>query len=187
MVEQVKGVFILFIFIILLAVFAGCGYSLRANGKILGIAIDSLAIPLFESTSTERGFEAEFTEVIRNEFISHAKFPIVSSDQAGAVLSGRIYDIDTQPMNYNTVTQSVGGRMVSYETDGSRKLIVRLEITMTDRTSGKIIWHDGSMEEESNFQTSSDPLKNRYNKEQAIKYIAGLMAKRIYLNTMERF
>jgi hypothetical protein len=77
--------------------------------------------------------------------------------------------------------------MVSYETGGTRKLIVRLNITMTDSVTGKVIWHEDSMEEETSFDVSEDPLQNRFNKDQAIRNIAGLMAKRIYLSTMERF
>jgi hypothetical protein len=165
----------------------GCGYGFRAKGEPVGITIDSLAIPLFESTSTDRGFEAVFTEIIRKEFISRANIPIVSRDQAGAVLSGRILKVDTQPMSYNTVRQSAGGHTVTYETDGSRKLIIKLEIEMKDMKTGKIVWHDDSMEAEADFKVSNDPLQTRYNKDQAINTIAGLMAKRIYLNTMERF
>jgi len=170
-----------------LLVCSACGYGFRVSGEPVGITIDSLAIPLFESTSTDRGFEAEFTEIIRNEFISRSKVPIVAKEQASALISGRIYQIDTQSLSYNTERQSVEGNTVSYETDGTRKLIVKADIAMTDRTTGKIIWHDDSMEEEAVFKVSEDPLQNRYNKDQAIKSIAGLMAKRIYLNTMERF
>jgi len=166
---------------------AGCGYNFRATGKPVGIAFKSIAIPLFESTSIDRGFEAEFTEIIRNEFISRTKVPIVSREEAGAVLSGKIYDVDTQPLTYNSLKQSVAGHAVNFETEGSRKLIVKLAITMKDTATGKIVWHEDSMEEEADFQVSNDPVQNRYNKDQAIRSIAGLMAKRIYLNTMDRF
>lgn len=176
-----------FLVIIPLAVCAACGYSFRVKGTPVDLSFDSIAIPLFESTSTERGFEAEFTEIIRDEFISRSTIPIVESTDADMVITGRIYDIETQTVTYNTVKQSVEGRTVSYETGGSRKLIVKLSISMTESATGKIIWHEDSMEEEANFNASEDPLQNRYNREQAIRDVAGLMAKRIYLNTMERF
>jgi hypothetical protein len=172
---------------ILLAFCSACGYNFNIKGEPIGVTVDSLAIPLFESTSTDRGFEAEFTEIIRNEFISRSSMPIVEREQAGAVISGRIYEIETQPLSYNTVKQTVEGNTVSYETDGTRKLIIKIDITMTDRATGKIIWHEDSMREEAVFRVSEDPLKNRYNKDQAIRNIAGLMAKKIYLNSMERF
>jgi hypothetical protein len=172
---------------VLIPIFAGCGYNFKARGEPVGTAIESLAVPLFESTSTDRGFEAEFTEIIRNEFISRTKVPLVSTEKAGAVLSGRIYEINTQPLTYNAVRKSVSGHTVNYETDGSRRLIIKLAITMKDTATGKIIWREDSMEEEADFKVSNDPVQNRYNKDQAIRNIASLMAKRIYLNTMERF
>jgi hypothetical protein len=172
---------------ILLAVCFACGYSFRAKGEPIGISIESLAIPLFESTSTDRGFEAEFTEIVRNEFISRSKIPLVERAKAEAVITGIIYEIEIEPLSYNTVMQSVEGNTVTYETGGTRKLIVRLNISMTDSVTGKVVWNDDSMEEETSFIVSEDPLQNRYNKDQAIRNIAGLMAKRIYLNTMERF
>jgi hypothetical protein len=183
MVKRLK----VLISVILILTCAGCGYSFRATGKPVGITIDSLAIPLFESTSTDRGFEAEFTEIIRSEFINNANVPLVSREHAGAVLTGRIFKIDTQPLSYNTIMKSAGGNTVAYETDGTRKLILKLDITMKDMATGKVIWHDDSMEEEMDFKVSDDPIQNRFNKDQAIRNIAGLMAKRIYLNTMERF
>lgn len=187
MIYRSEKILTALLLITFLADLAACGYSFRAKGEPLGIAIDSLAIPVFESTSTERGFEAAFTEIIRNEFISRSKIPIVSREQAGAILSGRIYEIETQVLSYNTVKQSVAGHTVSYETDGTRKLIVKVDISVTESATGKSIWREDSMEEEAVFTASEDPLQNRYNKDQAIRNIAELMAKRIYVNTMERF
>lgn len=176
-----------FFVIIPFLICTACGYSFRVKGTPVSVSFESIAIPLFESTSTDRGLEAEFTEVIRNEFISRSTVPIVESERADAVISGRIFEIDTQTVTYNTVKQSIGGDTVSYETGGARKLVVRLSISITERATGKVIWQDDSMEEEANFNASEDPLQNRYNREQAIRVIAELMAKRIYLNTMERY
>ena len=46
----------------------GCGYQLRDTREPVGIRIESLAIPLFSSTSSEMGFEADFTTVIKQQF-----------------------------------------------------------------------------------------------------------------------
>jgi hypothetical protein len=173
--------------LVLILACAGCGYNFRATGEPVGVSFTSLAIPLFESTSADRGFEAEFTEIVRNEFISRSKMPLVSKDQAGAVLSGRISEINTQPLTYNSVRQTVNGNTVNYETVGSRKLIIRLSITMKEASTGKTIWRDDSMEETADFKASDDPVQNRYNMDQAVRSIASLMARRIYQNAMERF
>jgi len=171
----------------LILISAGCGYNFRATGEPVGVSFTSIAIPLFDSTSSDRGFEAEFTEIIRNEFISRSKVPLVSKDRASAVLFGKISAISTQPLTYNSVKKTVNGNTVNYETVGSSKLIVRLSISMKDAATGKTLWQEDSMEESADFKASDDPVQNRYNMDQAIRSIASLMAKRIYLNAMERF
>ncbi|MFC1532080.1 LPS assembly lipoprotein LptE [Thermodesulfobacteriota bacterium] len=179
--------FILIAVMAVLVVYAGCGYNFRADGKPIGVEIKSLAIPLMTSSSSYKGFEADFTRIIREEFISHSKIPIVTREQAGAVLTGRIYEITTRPLTYDIQRQTVGGRTITHETTSSRRLKIRLDIRLTDRITGKLIWNDGSMEEEARFDVGTDPLINRYNQQQALRSIARLLAKRVYLKTMERF
>ena len=173
--------------LIALSACLGCGYHIRADGRPVGIDIKGLAIPLMESTSSVEGFEADFTGIIRDEFISHARVPLVGEEEADKVLRGRIYDISAQPLTYNTQQQEVGGRTITYETTSSRRLKIRLDVSLLDRDSGKVIWHDDSMEEEARFEVGSDPLINRYNQKQALLRIARQLAKRVYLKTMERF
>ena len=173
--------------IALLTICLGCGYHFRATGEPVGIKYESLAIPLMTSTSSNIGFEADFTRIIREEFISHAKVPFVPEESAQAVLTARIYDIKTEPVTYNIRQQSVRGQLTTHEVTRSRRLRIRLDIRLTDRDTGKVIWHEKSMAEEAGFMVGADPLTNRYNQQQALEKIARRMAKKIYLKTMERF
>jgi hypothetical protein len=168
-------------------VLAGCGYSLRADGEPVGIELESLAIPLFSSTSSETGFEADFTKVIRQEFISHGRVPLVPEEKAQAVLIGKIYDIRADPLNYRSEEFTVGGQTTTYEVTRSRKLRVRVEVRLMDRRSGKIVWREAGMEDQASYTVSGDPLEMRHSERQALEKIAGRLAKRIYLRTMERF
>ncbi|MFC1868134.1 LPS assembly lipoprotein LptE [Thermodesulfobacteriota bacterium] len=173
--------------IALFTIYTGCGYHFRADGKPIGIEIESLAIPLMTSTSSVKGFEADFTRMIREEFLSHARVPIVKRADAGAILTGRIYEIETRPLTHDIRQQTVAGSIITHETTSSRRLKIRLDARLTDRATGKIIWHDDSMEEEARFDVGPDPLANRYTQQQALMKIARLIAKRVYLKTMERF
>ena len=147
----------------------------------------ALPIPLFASSSSEKGFEAEFTRIIREEFISHGNIPILGQENADMVLTGKVYEIKTRPLTYDSSTQTVGGNLVTHETTSSRRLKIRLEIKLIDRATNKTIWQDSSMEEEARFDVGADPLANRYNQNQALIKISRLLAKRIYMKTMERF
>ena len=141
--------------------YCSCGYSFRAGGKPVGIAIESLAIPLVESPSSERGFEADFTTVLRNKFISHARIPLKNKDQASMILQVQIYEVITQPLTYNSSRTTVSGRVLTHETTSSRRLVLRLNASLIDRASGKPVWTDSSMTEEARFAVTADPLVNR--------------------------
>jgi len=175
-------------FLILLSLLlAGCGYHIRADGEPVGIQLESLAIPMFSSTSSEIGFEADFTKVIRQEFISHGRVPLVPEEKAQAVLIGKIQDIRADPLTYRSQDFTVGGYTSTYEVTKSRKLRVRLEVQLVDRRQGKVICRETAIEEQASYSISADPLEMRYSERQALEKIAGRLAKRIYLRTMERF
>jgi PBP1b-binding outer membrane lipoprotein LpoB len=168
-------------------VLPGCGYHFQADGEPVGIQLESLAIPMFSSTSSEIGFEANFTKVIRQEFISQGRVPLVPEEKAQAVLVGKIQDIRADPVNYRSQQVMVGGNTYTYQTTSSRKLRVRVDVQLVDRRSGKVIWHEAAMEDQASYTVTGDPLELRYTEQQALETIAERLAKRIYLRTMERF
>lgn len=165
----------------------GCGYRIRVNGEPMGIELESLAIPLITSSSSVKGFEADFTRVIREEFISHSKIPIVPIEKAHAVLKGNIYLVSSEPIAYELLQTNVSNNQLSYSTTSRRKLRINMDISLTDRRTGKLIWRERSLKEEANFNVGTNPLSNTYFEKQALEKIAGLLAKRIYLKTLERF
>jgi hypothetical protein len=173
--------------IALMTIFTCCGYHFRADGKPIGIEMNSIAIPMVTSSSSEKGFEADFTRMLREEFISHSEVAIVETGQADMILKGRIVDIETRPLSYDSRRYEAGGRTIIHETTNSRRLKIRLDVSLVERATGKSIWHDGNMEENAVFNVEKEPIATQYNQRQALIKIAGLLAKRIYLKTMERF
>ncbi|MBN2031729.1 MAG: hypothetical protein JW836_00515 [Deltaproteobacteria bacterium] len=166
---------------------AGCGYQFRASGEPLGISIESLAIPLFSSTSSEIGFEADFTRVIRDEFISHARVPLVPEQRAEKVIIGRIYDVRTDPLTYESREVTVSGQVRTYDVTRSRNLRLTLDARLVDRREGRVIWRDRSMMDSTGFVVDPDPMVTRHNQKEALERIARRLAKKIYQMTMERF
>ncbi len=159
---------------------SGCGYHLQATRQPKGISIPSLAIPLMASPSSSLGFEGDFTMMIRKEFVSHSQVPLVSQDHAAFVLVGKVHEIKTEPLSYKITDRT-------FEVTTSRWLKIKLAAKLLDRTTGKVIWNDETMEEKASFTVDSDPLKTRYNQRRAAQRIAQLLAEKIYLKTMERF
>ncbi|MCP4666416.1 MAG: hypothetical protein GY849_08610 [Deltaproteobacteria bacterium] len=166
---------------------SGCGYHFQGTGKPVGISMDSLAIPLMESTSSFMGFEGEFTRAIREEFVSHGRVPIVSREEASTVLIGKIYEIETEPYSYELLHEDVRGRETTYEVTNARWLEIVLKIRLEDRATGHVIWEDRKMTERHTYAVTDDPLANRFNQRRALRAIARTLARRIYAKTMERF
>jgi outer membrane lipopolysaccharide assembly protein LptE/RlpB len=178
---------LLFMLIICCLLVTGCGYRFRKAGVPIGVALDTIAIPLFPTTSSFVGYEADFTRILREEFITHSRVRIVSKENAQAVLSGSIYSIITEPLTYRVRKQTIHGFVSTDEITRSREMRVRVEAKLTDRETGTILWEDGSFTRERSFSVSSDPLRTRYNQRKAFIAIAQDIATRIYSKTMERF
>ena len=153
----------------------------------MGIEIESIAIPLITSTSSTKGFEADFTRVIREEFISHSKVPVVGKEKAQMLIKGNIFEIRSDPLSYDVQQQTVAGKVVNYEVTDKRRLKIQMGVSLIERATGMTIWKENSLSEEASFDVGTDPLSNAYNQQQALKKIARLIARRIYLKTMERF
>ena len=166
---------------------SGCGYRFQTAGEPVGLSVDSLAIPMVDSTSSEPGFEGTFTRVLREEFLSHSRTPLVSEEKAAAVLRARVHHIRTSPLSYRTERTTVSGTAVSYHVTKSRWLYVKMDAELIDRSSGNAVWTVRGLEDEESYTLGTDPLETRYKQERALKRIAERLAEKVYLYTMERF
>ena len=165
----------------------GCGYQFRASGEPLGIKLQSLAIPLIQSTSSELEFEAIFTKVFRDTFISQTKVPLVPEAKADAVLDGRISEIRVEPIAFNQTQQIVNGQVTTYSVTSRRQVIVNMDAKFTVKATGEVLWHEPAMVERASYSVGADPLVNRFNEQQAYEAIARLLASRLFLKSTERF
>jgi hypothetical protein len=91
------------------------------------------------------------------------------------------------PLSYRVEQQTVSGVVTTYEETRSRRLILKLDMRLTDTKMGKVIWHEKAMEEMAIFEVSEDPLVTQFNQRLALEIIARELANRIFLKTMERF
>jgi hypothetical protein len=165
----------------------GCGYQFRASGEPIGSEIQSLAIPLISSTASSLGFEGIVTNIIREEFVSRSKLPLVSREKASAVFIGRISEIMIEPSSYDTLFADVRGKETEYDVTDRRRLRITLDATLIDAASGNPIWREKAMKERASYEVTGDPLTNRFNVESALEEIARRFAERIYAQTVERF
>jgi outer membrane lipopolysaccharide assembly protein LptE/RlpB len=171
----------------MLFLLSACGYHLRPSGEPVGGSVDSLAIPMMTSTSSVVGFESDFTRIVRDEFISHAKVPLTAQEEARYLLVGRIHDIRTDPQSYSYLQQTVQGHETTFAETNRRRLTLTLSISMVEKATGKVVWSDQTMMTRASYDVGADPLVNQYNQRLALERIARRLAQQIYMRTMERF
>lgn len=168
-------------------VFSGCGYHFKSGKETKGIEINSIAIPLMESTSSSLGFESDFTSIVREEFISHTRVPLVSKDRASFVLVGKIVEIRSKAIGYDLLRRQRRGEEYTYEITDTRRLYIELDAKLIERATGNVIWSEKGMKERASYNVTTDPMTNRYNRRQAIRRMARRFAERMFLKTIERF
>ena len=74
-----------------------------------------------------------------------------------------------------------------YRVTNRRRLRIMLDAKLTDRKTGKTIWHEPAMWEQATYDVSVDPLQTQYNHDAALEVAARKLAKKLYLKTVERF
>jgi outer membrane lipopolysaccharide assembly protein LptE/RlpB len=117
---------LLLLFLVLAATLAGCAYSFR--GQTAG-AIKSIAIPTFENETAEFGIAERVTEELVRGFQRDGTLRITSTEQADAVLSGRITRLEDMPYTAR-----------ADQTVEEYRFSMTCEIELTDNRTQQVIW-----------------------------------------------
>jgi hypothetical protein len=133
----------LFLACVLAVTLAACGYRPvarggAATGTPAGAAPPTLAIPLFTNHSTEIGLES----LLANTFIetfghSQALRVTPRPENADLVLEGKITSVAFSSTAYFNINRSV-----------VRRATIRVEVQLTRRSTGKVIWKDQGLVQE---------------------------------------
>jgi hypothetical protein len=113
------------------ACLGGCGYHVAGQANLVPKTVHTIAIPPFENATVRYKLTDLLPEDIGREFISRTKYEVISDPtQADAVLKGTVINYLAYP---TLIDQSTG------RTSGLQ-IIVRLAVTLTERSTGKVIF-----------------------------------------------
>lgn len=73
--------------VVALAPLSGCGYS---SAGLYPTEVQTIALPLFDNQSFERGIEADFGEALVKEVVTRTPYRVVDGSAAQSTLSGTI-------------------------------------------------------------------------------------------------
>lgn len=164
------------IFFIMLGILSACGYHFVGRETNLPPDISSLAIPIFTNYTDQLGLESEITRALLERFISSKRLIVQEEKTADAILTGQV-------KSFQTISVAVTkGFLV---TSGYRAIIT-IEIMLKKKSNGEILLKE-EISEWWNYPVGADLALTDFNKKEAIRQIALLLAERVHERVLGGF
>ena len=133
---------------VLLLAFSGCGYHVAGHADLMPKSIKTIAVSAFGNPTTRFEIARMLPEDVTREFISRTRYQIISDPtQADAVLKGAV----TNYAAYPTVVDPATGRATGVQ------VIVSMQISITERATGKVLYQRNSFEFRERYTISINP------------------------------
>jgi hypothetical protein len=148
---------------------AGCGYHVAGHGPdALPKTIHVIAVPALENKTNAFKIEQKLTAATIHEFLAKTRYKVVSNPDAGdAVLTGKVMSLEILPLLFQTPTATT-----STEQATAMMVTMKCEVTLTERDSGKVLYHTGNFVFRNEYQlatvgqTAQTPTESRGNVEE---------------------
>jgi len=115
---------------------ASCGYHIAGQAGLLPKTIVTVGIPAFTNPTTRYKLTDWLPEALSKEFIASSRFRVTDASRADAVLKGSVLAYASNATLFDQKT----GLATSVEVH------VALQVTLTDRKTGKILFTRPRME-----------------------------------------
>jgi hypothetical protein len=133
---------------IAVALASGCGYHVAGKADLMPKNIKTIAILPFTNATPRYNLARLLATNIAQEFILRTKYTIVADpSQADAVLKGSLANF----VVFQVISDPATGRATGAE------IIVTIQVTLTDRVTGKVLFSRPSLEFRERYEISTDP------------------------------
>ena len=154
---------------------SSCGYHIAGKGDLVPKSVHTIAIPAFANITTRYKLTDHLPEAITREFIARTHYQIVTDpNQADAVLRGSVINYVAYPTLFDQQTGRASGFQVN----------VTMQVTLTDRTTGKVIFTRPTFEMHQRYELSisagayfdeSDAALNRLSRDVARDLVSAIL------------
>lgn len=169
--------------ILLALLTSACGYHVAGNtiptpGKSDALNIKTIAVPAFTTNLPRPKMARLLATNIAQELISRTKYDIIADpNQADAVLRGTLSNFAV----FQTISDPVTGRATGAQ------IIVTLQITLTQRSTGKVLFSRAPLEFRERYEISTDPQTYFDESGTAIDRVARDAARTVVTAILENF
>jgi len=157
---------------------AGCGYHVSGHGDLIPKNIKTIAVPAFDNVTTRYKLTGWLPAAITREFISRTRYKVVADpNQADAVLRGAVINYFSFP----TISDQATGRAAGVQ------LSVILQITLSNRATGAVLYSRPNMEVRQRYEISIDQAKYFEESDIALDRVSREVAKSVVSAILEAF
>jgi len=122
-----------------------CGYHVAGKADLVPKDVHTIAVPAFSNSTVHYKLTDGLPQAIGREFITRTRYRIVNNlDDADAVLRGSVINYVVFPTLFDQATGRTSGLQVN----------VTMQVTLTDRTTGKVIFTRPRFEAHERYEVS---------------------------------
>lgn len=155
-----------------------CGYHVSGHSDLIPATVKTIAIPAFNNITGRYRLTELMPAALTREFISRTRYQIVADEkQADAVLRGAVLNY----LFFPTVVDQVTGRSAGVQ------VLVVLQLTLTERATGKVLYNRPSMEVRNRYEIAIDPKAYFEESELASDRVSKDVARSIVSAVLEAF
>lgn len=126
-------------------VLAACGYHVAGKADLVPKDVHTIAVPAFSNVTVRYKLTDSLPQAIGREFITRTHYKIVNdAAEADAVLKGSVINYVAFPTLFDQATGRTSGLQVN----------VTMAVTLTDRTTGKVIFTRPRFEAHERYEVS---------------------------------
>jgi len=155
------------------AVLAGCGYSLHGN---LPDRIKTVAVPVFVNRTAEPAVENFLTQAVVQAFSTNGRLRVVKPAEADAILEGEVVGYQVQALAFDP-----RANIQQY------RLLVTMNLKMRDARNNAVLFEEPRFQEKSDFRVVGAVSQTIAREETALRAAAVDIARAIVSLTIDRF
>jgi hypothetical protein len=156
----------------------GCGYHVAGRADLLPKQWKVIAVPAFGNVTTRYKLAERLPADVTRELISRTRYKVVADPSyADAILSGAVVNF----LSYPTIFDPVSGRATGIQ------VIVVMQVTLTERVTGKVLYTRPNMEVRERYEISVDPKAYFDESDAALERLSKDAARALVSAVLEKF
>jgi len=163
---------------------AGCGYHTAGHFSTMPKNVHVIAVPAMENKTSTYRVEQKLTAATIHELLVKTNYRVVSDANGGdAVLTGKVLRMEVVPLLFQTNSTTTSS------TAQATAMLVTMtcEVTLTDRATEKVLYHNENFLFRNEYQLSTDVRNFFQEGDPALDRMAQDFAARLVAAVTENF